>query len=561
MRVPVLIVFAGFTVLFTGATARAQAVRDLSGQASRAGQSALSRAPVVPRNEPLPPAPTLTATNAVGASATTATPAVDGLVVGAVLVEGAPEIAAATFMPAITPFIGRTLHTQDLQDLLSVISGVARAHGYALCHSMVPAQSFRAGVLKVSLDLGRIDRIDVHGDSHGAVQAVLATLIGKPARQDKVERQLMLASDLPGIVIGDVSYVREGDLGVLRVNVRHQPATVHVAIDNRGNSALGPVRLAMAYDLNDILGDERASASGQITVTPLHPAELLAASARLAYVIDDAGTDVEVSASVSHTHPGGQLASLGFAGLTREVAVAINHPLLRSRKSSLWLGADVTTQALDQWQGPIAIWRDRTTVLGLTLSGYLPLAKGRLRAGVAAHTLLDLPGLTEVGDPLASRPGAGGGARFINAWANWEGPLVGPFSARLAVSAQLADSPLPIAQQIAIGGPDFGRAYDYAERTGDSGAMGSMELRYQVPTRIVGPDVAMLLYGFADAGHVANQANAAGTGNLVSAGFGTRVTMPRNLRLGLELAVPANQPRFDTDSFAPRLTVNLGASF
>ena len=88
-----------------------------------------------------------------------------------------------------------------------------------------------------------------------------------------------------------------------------------------------------------------------------------------------------------------------------------------------------------------------------------------------------------------------------------------------------------------------------------------MELQYKVPARMVGTSTAMMLYGFADAGYVANLTSTPGNGSLVSAGFGTRITMPRNVHLGLELAFPVNQPRFDSDTYSPRLSVNLGTSF
>lgn len=559
MRVTKSILIAVLSIFALNVPCHAQQAHGVPSQAIGSVESVLSRGAARSNNPPSDVTPVGPAPHRDGGNA--AAPAIDGLVVGAVQIEGATEIEPAAFMPGISAFLGHPLYQQDLQDLLSIISGVARARGYALCHSAIPEQTFRAGVLKVSLDLGRIDRIELLGDNRNTVRAVLAPLLGKPARQASVERQLLLASDIPGIVIGEVSYIRDGNQGVLRVEVRHQAAAVHLGIDNRGNAELGPMRVAMGYDFNGILGDDRASTSGQITLTPLHPGQLASFTTRLAYVIDDAGSDVEVTASVSHTHPGGSLAGLGYAGQTRELAVSINRPLLRRRNASLWIGASVDYQALDQSQGPIAIWRDRSTILGFSINGTVPVAQGRLRAGLTASSLLGLAGMTAPGDPLASRPGAGSGAHFVNLWANWEGPLAGPFSARLAVNGQLSDAPLPIAQQLSIGGGDFGRAYDYSERTGDQGVLGSMELQYKVPDRMVGANSAMLLYGFADAGYVANLTSTPGNGSLVSAGFGTRITMPRNLHLGLEMAFPVNQPRFDSDSYNPRLSVNLGTSF
>ena len=540
---------------------RAQQARELSPLNNGVGQYNAGRAgdaPGTPRGHN-PPAPLAAASDTAPDTGVAGGP--DGLVVGAVLVEGAPELDPAVYTPVVAPFIGRPLHRQDLQNLLAAISGLARRHGYVLCRSAIPAQTFRAGLLRIKLDLGRIDRIDLIGDPDKTVRAVLSPLLGKPAVQTKLERQLVLAGDLPGIEIGNVSYVHDGDKGVLRVEVRHTAIEVHASLDNRGNASLGPMRLAMAYDLNGILGDDRITLSLGLQTTPTQPGQLFTASSRMAYVFDDAGSEVALATTYSRTRPGGPLAGQGFGGLVRDVAVEVRHPLLRSRRSSVWAGASLEYQALDQWQDTSTLWRDRTALLGLFVNASTPFAGGRLRAGLTAQSLLALQGLTLAGDPLASRPGAGGGARFVNGWANWQGPIAGPVSARLAFSGQLADAPLPIAQQLSVGGPDFGRAYDYSERTGDEGALGSVELQLKVPDRFTGPEAPATLYGFADAGYVSNLTNALGTGTLVSAGFGSRISLAQTMRVGLELAFPVNQPRLETDSRAPRFSLNLGANF
>ena len=488
-------------------------------------------------------------------------PAGEGLVVGAVLINGAPEIDPAAFMPVITPFIGHQLHRQDLQDLLAVISGVARGKGYDLAHSTIAPQTFRAGVLKVSLDLGRIDRIDILGENSPAVRAILSRLLGKPALQAQLERQLMLAADLPGIVIGHASYIRDGNQGVLQVEVHHKAVSLHANLDNRGNSTLGPVRMALAYDLNGILGEERLSASGQFQTTPAHPNELVSTAARIAYVFDDKGTQLALSGAVSHTQPGGRLAALNSIGSVRDVELALDHPLLRGRTTSLWLSASIAYQALDQWQGPVILWHDRASLVGLSVNGFTPLAQGRLRGGLTGQWMLAWPGMTTSTNPLASRPGAGAGARILNGWASWEGKLAGPFSAKIALSGQLADAPLPIAQQLGLGGPDFGRAYDYGERTGDEGALGSLEIQYNIPTQVAGGLAPAIIYGFVDGGYVANLDNALGTGSLMSAGFGSRLVFMQKVNLGLEMAFPITQPRYDTGNRAPRVSFNMGANF
>ena len=483
------------------------------------------------------------------------------LLINAVKVDGAPQIEPAAFRPVIWPYIGRRLDRKQLQAMLSAVSNVARGRGYVLARATIPRQAINAGVLTIALDIGRVDRVELHGEQSKAVRALMAPLLGKPARQADLERQLMLATDIPGVVVGNVRFAHEGDLGILIAEVRHKAVALRVDIDNRGTSEVGPLRMTLGYDLNGVLGDERLSISGQIQTTPQDPTQLYSTSARIAYVVDNSGTEVTLSGSVSHTHPGGKLAAFDFAGVVREFQLGLTHPLYRSRRTSVWLGTNIAYVALDQSLAQSTLWQDRALVGGLTVNGFAPLAGGQLRGGWGLSRLLSVPGMTQVGDPLSSRPGAGAGATFYTAYANWEGPLAGPVSARLAFSGQLASAPLPVAQQISIGGPDFGRAYDYSEITGDEGALGSIELKYKLRGVVAGPLELSELYGFGDAGYVYNIDNTPGAGSLYSAGFGGRFVLARKMRMGLEVAFPVNQPRFETGTYAPRVSASVGASF
>ena len=483
------------------------------------------------------------------------------LLIGAVKVDGAPQIEPAAFMHVVMPYIGHQLDRQQLQAMLNAISNVARGRGYVLARAAIPGQAIRAGVLTVALDMGRIDRVELHGEQSNAVRALLARLVGKPARQADLERQLMLAADIPGVSVSDVRFAHDGDLGVLIADVGHKAVALRVDIDNRGTREVGPIRMTLGYDLNGVLGDERLSFSGQIQTTPQNPTQLYSTLARIAYVVDNSGTEVTLSGSISHTHPGGVLAGFDFAGVVREFQLGLNHPLYRSRRTSIWLGTNIAYVALDQSLAGYSLWQDRALVAGVTVNGFAPLAGGQLRGGWGLSRLLKVPGMTQVGDPLSSRPGAGAGASIFTANANWEGPLVGPVSARLAFSGQLADAPLPIAQQISIGGPDFGRAYDYSERSGDEGALGSIELKYKLHGMAAGPIELSELYGFGDVGYLTNLDSSLGAGSLYSAGFGGRFVVLRKMKMGLEVAFPLNQPRYETGTYAPRVSASMGASF
>lgn len=128
-------------------------------------------------------------------------------------------------------------------------------------------------------------------------------------------------------------------------------------------------------------------------------------------------------------------------------------------------------------------------------------------------------------------------------------------------TTQLPSEPLPAVEQLTIGGPYFGRGYNWSERTGDEGVLGSAELRAQLINRNAGLLRWVQLYTFADAGHVTTIETTFGTGDLYSAGAGARMTLERNLGLEFEAAFPINAQRYDSADKSPRLSFSLTSSF
>lgn len=480
--------------------------------------------------------------------------------ISAITVLGGDDLPADAIKAATSPFFGHRLSNDDLHDLLSTISGVARARGYLFARSSIPAQTIGGGVLRIELDEGHIDDVRLEGTDDKAVRAILATLRGHAPKREEVERQVMLADDLPGVSIGQIRFVREGDKGILIVPVTRRRVAGDVWVDNWGDHELGPVRAQLAVDFNGLLGDrDKLSVSG--LVTPLQARELQVIWGRYAYQINEAGTELAVFGSYGRTRSGGFLRDVEANGKSTGAGASVTQPLLRGRKVSLWLNAELDYFAIDQWASDSLIRRERVTTANLSVNGYLPLAGGRLRAGVGITQGLDIFGATVAGDPLASRPDARGRFTMAGAWASWSGRLAGPFSAKLAVSGQVASRPLLAINQISIGGPVFGRAFDFSERSGDEGILSSAEFQATLWDRSQGLLRWGQIYTFADAGSVSNIRNHFGTGQLYSAGVGARVTLGKSVKLGLEAAFPLNADRFETGDKTPRISASLTSSF
>lgn len=142
----------------------------------------------------------------------------------------------------------------------------------------------------------------------------------------------------------------------------------------------------------------------------------------------------------------------------------------------------------------------------------------------------------------------------------WRRPLPGQFSMVMAAQGLIASGPLPLTEDMGLGGTRFIRGYNFNERSGDKGAAGLFELRYDLPDAI-GPLGRFQVFGYGDAGTVGNFEQGRGSGSLASAGGGLRTRLAEVLDLGVMLAVPLTGDREDSGDMRPRVLVNVGHSF
>jgi len=503
-----------------------------------------------------PPVPAIDTTVAVARPSAQAS----GMQVGAIKVDGGEDLPSDQMVAAIAPFIGHRLSAADAQDLLTVVSGVARNHGYLFARSSIPAQTLAASVLHIRLDEGRVDEVRLSGSANAGVRHVLDALTGHAPKRDEVERQLLLAADLPGVSIGKVSYAIEGGRGILQVPVSQQRLTGEAGIDNRGLEALGPVRARVSVVANGLLGD-----SDMVTLqalgTPLQPRELAAFYGRYAIQPTASGTEFGLSGSYGRTRSGGRSRAFDAKGESSNIAVTVSHPLERSKETSVWVTALGDRTAVNDYFNGSLNTRDRITTVGLSIGGYTAALGGRLRASAGVTQGLLALGATRRDDYYASRYDAGSDFTTLGLSASWTGRITGPFSARLATAAQFSSNPLPAVQQITIGGPYYGRGYDFSERTGDEGVVSAAELRARVVDRNAGLVRSAEVYSFADAGRVMNLKTTFGTGHLYSTGLGARFGFAGRLSLELEAAFPINEIRYDSGDKSPRLSFSLGTRF
>ena len=478
----------------------------------------------------------------------------------AILVTGS-ELPPARFADIIARYVGVELDRAALAALVSAVAAEARRGGYPFATASIAPQDMSGGVLRVQVDEGRIDAVRVVGGTSLRADRLLSRQLvtGRAVRQADLERALLLVGDLPGITVQESRLVREEGFSILLVTVTQDRASGYAQLDNRGSDEVGPIRSTLLGSLRDVLqaGDEMAVL---LSNTAPQLSEFAFARGRYQMPFGPDGGTISVAGSYGRSEPGAVLKPLGIVGKSADAAIAINQPLARTRSASVVAGLELRHIATDQRIETELFRRDRLNVLTATLDAVARLAGGAARGQFAFAAGLPLDGSTRRGDPLASRDD--GDARFITLGftADWTKSLSRRTTLILASAGQIASRPLLATAEIGVGGPIFGRAYDFAERTGDQGLLGSAELRLDTGRLASAVIERSHIYAFADGGTVSNRGRGNGGGTLASAGVGTRLGLGRFEAMA-ELAFPINKVRFDTGDKRPRLSFRLSRVF
>ena len=480
--------------------------------------------------------------------------------VGAIVVENLVSLTPDDFADIIQEYSARTLGAGELRVLSDRIAARLRERGYIFASAPIPPQSLAGGVLRIRVDEGIIDEIRIEGDVDRAIIAQLEPLRnGKPVTLARLERQVLLAGDVSGVYLHAPRYEREDDRGVLILKAIRSDFSAGAELTNDGSQPIGPTRARIDINANGLISPFDEVDLTYLTV-PTQPGELQYLGGRYTLIVSPKGTDVSVSGSFSAVRPGAYLTSRDIYGKSMRVSARLRHPLRRSRVFSLWIDGELEWRDLRQDWFDELVRHDRTSVVRVGLYGQALMLDGSFRGKLTLSQGLNILDATPLGSSLSSRADAPPDFTALAAWFEWERDLRQSFSVAIAGRGQLSTKPLLVSEETGLGGNDFLRGYNFSERSGDIGLMGSAELRYDW-RRPLGLVRRMEVYAYADGGVVGNLEDGRGSGSLASSGGGVRTDITRDLDLNLELAIPLTGPRYDTDDKSPRFNVAVSHSF
>lgn len=460
---------------------------------------------------------------------------------GAVHIEGATAFTPADLSQYFEPFLATEVDEKTLADIAGRITDHYRRAGYLLSYAMVPPQDVKAGIARIVVVEGRISQVQIEGDdaSRPAIEAIARPLIHVgPLRTPELERAIGLIRDFNGVIVSDVSLARSPDDPAqhsLKILLRRDRARALAYLDNRGTDPAGRLRFYSSMSLASLItpGDQL-----RVDLFAIPGRHYRYTYGLVAASVPIGGDGWKLGISASAGDNGQRSSGNRIDGRSTNLAAQLSYPIVRGRSLTL-----VGKVSLNDWRSVgdedhDRNQRDRLRVarIGLDISNE---NISRLTGEIAISHGLGFGNMTRVGDPLASRPDAGG--RFTKAafTVQLSHPLSDRVTVQGIVAGQISDRPLLSAEEFALGGNRLGRAFDFNEVTGDRGAAAGLELAYRLDglKNIID---RLELFGFVDAG-VAGQ-NGSNSGlpksrSLASAGVGSRFSMA-GISFSAEIGVP-----------------------
>ena len=447
-------------------------------------------------------------------------------------------------------YLDLQLNLYDLTKAADRITRFYHEHGYAVARAVVPAQKVERGVVRIEIIEGRIAKVKVTGNKRYRTASLLARTRnladGGVVTMDKLERNLLLLNDLPGLSARAVLQPGE-EFGTTDavINVRERLLDGGLTFDNYGRNEIGQLRMDATLNLNNPLG-----IGDQLALEGLASDGKLLRYQHFNYnlPVNRGGTRLGFSYSAVHYEVRGDFAALGVEGDIHTREITLTHPLVRTRAKNILLGISVRSSTLAQQALATPISGSTVSIMNASL------LYNRIHEDAAVTNAVLQFSSNFKDDDNGTRQNAEKAKleidvnhlRAINR--DWDLYLRGDYVRSLQT--------LPDSEKFNLGGPDSVRGFRPAELRGDNGYLAQLEVRRHFATGSI-PGI-FRLYG--DAGQVENNAFP-GSDELRSLGAGVSFYFKQHITAKIDYAVPINNSAATDARNHGRLWASVGASF
>lgn len=389
--------------------------------------------------------------------------------------------------------------------------------GFVLSRVVLPQQSLRdGGALRVAIVDGFVETIDVSQAPPAVrrrLEALTTPLVDrKRTTLADLERQLLLAGDIPGVALGSALSIGQKPGGtVITLDPKFRKATGFVGFDNFSSDALGGFTIHAGFELNGVL-QFGESIYGRMSIAPEgafasgSPYQVFGAG--VVFPVGQSGLLANVEATTS------DIRARNTEARTRSKfdrqSFRLIYPWVRSRKVNVssQFALDMSQESQKQLETNQMIFKDKVTALragvnlsyihdgGAATSMGLVLSRGldALGARTAADVTADLPLSREKGDAVFTK---------LNASLSHERMIGKNLSLNTSARAQTSfGKPLLASEKFGIVGPSELSTFDSGKLSGDSGWVVRGELSRAHQVRLGSLPVRLSPYLFAGVGGI-----------------------------------------------------------
>ncbi|WP_442679043.1 ShlB/FhaC/HecB family hemolysin secretion/activation protein [Sphingomonas sp. ASY06-1R] len=459
-----------------------------------------------------------------------------------VTIEGS-TLRPAELVPVYARFIGTAVDATQMQAIINEIGQIYERSDIALYTILAPDQDYAGGVLRLTAVEGHIESAVVRGAGSKMRRLVgryVAPLMREtPLRKRSLQRYVSLIRDIPGLnpIVDFERGSRPGGVKLV-IAAKPRPFQLGLGINNRGTALLGKTQAQVDVYANSLLlgGDQMRLSYAR----PIRAAYYQSISAAYAMPLNADGLTLQVNAGKLRTRP----RDLPLNGHATSGGTQVSYAAIRRYDTNLVVSAGLDGVNSDNAFLGFTFSNERTRALRLAAS--LTLSSETNLFSVSATQSFGLDALgARLLDPTVSQLDF----RKINLRLGDNKVIGKSWILRMNGSAQFTSDRLPSTEQFTLGGDEFGRAYETALISGDTGYGVSGELAFhpvKVPPILSGSEV----YMFVDRGSVRYRSRngfAASRSHLGSWGGGARIAMINRAIIQVEAAHGFNNPVFYAD--------------
>jgi hemolysin activation/secretion protein len=483
-----------------------------------------------------------------------------------VAIDGATVYSAEDLRPLYAPLLGKQVTVGDMFKVADDIELRYRSAGYVTTRVVVPQQTIDDGIFRIQVIEGFVSDI-VYPDDIGPARAAVALLIDplrnvRPISVGDIERQLLLANDLPGLTIKASLQASPTELGgsVIVVNAERKGFNVALTSDNRNTPYTGAFEWLMGASWNSFGSHaDQLSLNAKVS-SPL--SREWSVQADYQGLFSSGGLTLGFSSFFSRANPGAELDPLNVHSRVASEIGTATYPIIRSRLENLRVIGELEYRDIVTNLGRDAFNRDKLRIARIGLSyDRTDNWDGITAVRATIHQGLPIMDATPQGSQFASRVDGHSDFTKLTLGVTRIQQLPDNFSLLASTTAQFSTVPLLASEQLALGGPNFGRAYDEGEVSGDDGLAGLIELRYSPDLPKIMPH-GLQFYAYFDAGQVWNAVSPpTGGETLTSIGGGIRANPLENLSATLEFDRPLDREVMTQQNKSMRVFFSVTARY